>query len=292
VPADLPQAFSGVARGFPILFLLVVVAGGWPSKLIAIMSLGSPLLGAYFTARLHKFFKPKAGILSWSVPSEVASISFPEGVGLLVLGSLGFIAGVLSGKPTNRRLIALVVIRLCGSTLRGLCKDRATAKDMLSKQGLRPTSLLDMDIGGAMDASYVLGFGGDLGLDLLPVASRMLPCTLRHFLDGGTTSFFPETSWVARSSIPEVDGPPWKVLWHKDVVLGMGLFPCSRSLLLVYCPSHFFLHHWVCCSLSSTERLRLHQLPLAMDTALRELSPTHVLPFEDSPPPNLFVSVF
>ncbi len=133
------------------------------------MSLGLPLLGAYFPARLHKFFKPKAGILSWSVPSEVASISFPEGVSLLVLGSSGFIACVLSGQPTNHQVIALVLIRLCGSTLQGLCKDRATAKDMLSKHSLHPTSLLDVGNGGATDASYVLGFGGYLGSDVLPV---------------------------------------------------------------------------------------------------------------------------
>jgi hypothetical protein len=87
--------------------------------------------------------------------------------------------------------------------------------------------------------------------------------------------FFPETSWVACSSIPEVNGPPRKVLWHKDVVLGTSLFPCSRLISLVYCPSHFFPHHWECRSLSSTERLRLHQLPLAMNMALWELSLTH-----------------
>jgi hypothetical protein len=194
MPADLPRAFSGVARGLTIPFPLVVVAGGWPSELIAITSLGLPLLGAFYPARLHKFFKPKAGISSWSIPSEVASISFPEGVGLLVLGSSGFIAGVLSGQPTNCQVIALVLIWFCGSTLQGLHKDRAMAKDMLSKHGLHPTFLLDADNGGATDASYVLGFGGDLGLDGLPVASRMLPCTLCHFLDGGTVGFFPKTS--------------------------------------------------------------------------------------------------
>jgi hypothetical protein len=45
-------------------------------------------------------------------------------------------------------------------------------------------------------------------------------------------------------------------------------------------------------SLSLPERLQLYQLPLLMDLVLQDLDPRHGLPFEHSPPPDLFVSIF
>ena len=142
--------------------------------------------------------------------------------------------------PT-RWVITLVLVWLCGLPLQGLCKDRATAKDeVLSKHGLHPASFLDVNNEGSTDTCHVLVFGEDLGSDFLPTLSGGLPCTLHHFLNGSNGSFFPDTAWVARSSIPVVSKPPWKVLWHMDLVLGETLFPCSQPLLLVYCPSHFF----------------------------------------------------
>jgi hypothetical protein len=115
---------------------------------------------------------------------------------------------------------------------------------------------------------------------------------LRHFLDRGTMGFFPGTARVAQLAVPAVDQAPWKVLWHLDAVLGEGLFPCTRPLSEVYCPSHFFPRQWVWQLLSILEFPRLYQLPLGMDPLLRQHSPTHGLPFEDYPPPNLFISIF
>ena len=44
---------TGVAQGLSPPFSLVVVAGGWPSKLIAVLLMGLPLMGVYFPAKLH-----------------------------------------------------------------------------------------------------------------------------------------------------------------------------------------------------------------------------------------------
>jgi hypothetical protein len=147
-------------------------------------------------------------------------------------------------------MIASFLVRLHGSPLQGLRKDRATAKEVLSKHGLCPASFLDANNGGATDARHVLGFGRNLDSDILPTLSDGLPCTLCHFFDGSTAGFFPHMAWVARSSIPVVSKPPWKVLWHMNAVFGEGLFPCSQLLSLVYCPSHFFPWQWVWRSLS------------------------------------------
>ncbi len=156
---------------------------------------------------------------------------------------------------------------------------------------MRPASFPDANNGGVTDACHVLGFGRDLGSNLLPTLLGGLPCTLRHFLDGGTGSFFPDMARVAQFSILVVSKSPWKVLWHMDAVLGEGLFTCSRPLLLVYCPSHLFPWQWVWHELSILELLCLYQLPLAMDLALRGVSLVQLLPFKDSPPQDLFVSV-
>jgi len=150
----------------------------------------------------------------------------------------------------------------------------------------------DSDNGGATDACHTIGFGADLGSGILPSSSMGLPRTLRHFLDGGATGAFPDSVRVVRSSVPVVIDPPRKVLWHSDTVLGKGLFLCSRPRSFVLCPSHFFPWHWIRHMLTLPELFRLYQLPLELDTWLRTLSPDTWLPFEDSPPPDLNVSIF
>ena len=279
-------------RGLRIPFPFVLVAGSWPSDLIAARSLDLPILGAYFPARYHRFFKPKGDIPSWFTPSDVPS-SFPEGTGLLLSGSATFVDGVLNGfSPTPRRVIASVLIRLQDATVRGLRKDKALARALLVTHGLRPVVFPDSDNGGATDAYHTIGFGADLCSSILPSSSMGLPRTLRHFLDGGATGSFPDSVRVVRSSVPVVLDPPRKVLWHSDTVLGEGLFPCSRPRSLVLCPSHFFPRHWIRRMLTLPELFRLYQLPLELDTGLRTLSPDTWLPFEDSPPPDLYVSIF
>jgi hypothetical protein len=150
----------------------------------------------------------------------------------------------------------------------------------------------DSDNGGATDACHTIGFGADLCSSILPSSSMGLPRTLRHFLEGGATGSFPDSVRVVRSSVPVVFDPPRKVLWHSDTVLGEGLFPCSRPRSLVLCPSHFIPRHWIRRMLTLPELFRLYQLPLELDTGLRTLSPDTWLPFKDSPPPDLYVSIF
>jgi hypothetical protein len=212
---------------------------------MAIISLGLPLVGAYFPSRLHRFFKPKGSVTSWFVPSDVKTTVFPEGVRLLVSESERFIDGIMVDVGPTRRIVALVVVKLRGAALRGLCKDRALAKDLLNRHGSRPVFFLDAENGGATDACHVIGFGGDLCLDILPMPSKGLPLTLRHFLDRGAKGSFLETSRVPRSAVLVVADPPRTVLWHLDAVLGEGLFPCTRPRSLVYCPSHFFPRQWI-----------------------------------------------
>jgi hypothetical protein len=224
VPA-LPRLISGVVRGLAVSFLLIVVAGGWPSALLAILSLGLPLVGAYFPSRFHCYFKPKGGVTSWFTPSALNTTSLPAGVGLLVSGSKRFINGIMGAVGPTQRIIALVEISLRGATVQLLRKNRASAMELLTWHGMQPILIRDSENGGATDACHVLGFGHDLGSDGVPTASKGLPLTLRHFLDGGAQGPFPKTSRVPRSAVPVVDGPPQSVLWHLDRVLGGGALP-------------------------------------------------------------------
>jgi hypothetical protein len=107
---------------------------------MAIISLGLPLIGAYFPPRFHCYFKPKCGVTSWFVPSDIKTTVFPEGVGLLVSGSERFIDGIMKAVGPTRRIIALVEIKLCGATLRELRKGRASAKELLKRHGMHPVS--------------------------------------------------------------------------------------------------------------------------------------------------------
>ena len=288
----LPRLISGVVRGLAASFPFIVVAGGWPSALLTILSLGLPLVGAYFPPRFHRYFKPKGGVTSWFTPSALKTTRLPAGVGLLVSGSERFINGIMGTVGPTRRIIASVEISLRGATSRGLRKSRASANEFLTRHGMQPVSFLDSDDGRATDACHVLGFGRDLGSDGLPRASKGLSLTLRHFLDGGAKGLFPKTSRVPRSAVPVVDDPPRSVLWHLDTVLGEGLFPCTRPLSLVYCPSHFFPGQWIRRSLNLPELFQLYRLPLTLDPLMSECDPARCLPFEDAPAPNVFVSIF
>jgi len=48
----------------------VIVAGGWPSALIALLALNLPVQSAYFPARFHKYIKTsKCEVMLWKTPS-------------------------------------------------------------------------------------------------------------------------------------------------------------------------------------------------------------------------------
>ena len=235
----------GIVRGLAVSFPFIVVAGGWPSAFMAIISLGLPLVGAYFPPKFHRYFKLKGGVTSWFTPSALKTTRLPEGVGLLLSGSEQFINGIMGTVGPTRRIIALVEISLCSTTLRGLCKSRVSVKELLKRHGMQPASFLDSENGGATDACHVLGFGQDLGSDVLPMASKGLPPTLCHFLDVGVKGAFLKTSRVPCLSVSVVDDPSQSELWHLDTVLGEGLFPCTRPRSLVYCHSHFFPGQWI-----------------------------------------------
>jgi hypothetical protein len=201
-------------------FPFVVVLGGWPSELMAIILLGFPLVGAYFPSRLHRYFKPKCGVASWFVASDVKTTVFPEGVGLLVSGFERFIDGIIADVVLTHRIIALVVTKLRGASVQGLCKERVLAKELLDWHGLHPISFLDAENGGATDACHVIGFGGDLCLNILPTSLKGLPLTLCHFLNGGAKGSFLESSRVPRLAVLVITDPPRSVLRHLDAVLG------------------------------------------------------------------------
>ena len=134
----------------------------------------------------------------WFVPSDVKTTVFPEGIGLLVSGSKRFIDGIIPDMGLTRQLIASVVIKLCGTSLQGPCKDRALAKELLNWHGLHHVSFLDAQNRGATNACHVIGFCGDLCSDILPTSLNVLPLALRHFLDGGAKGLFLETSRMPR----------------------------------------------------------------------------------------------
>ena len=162
----------------------------------------------------------------------------------------------------------------------------------MRSHGLRLAFFLDSDNGGATDACHVFGFGHDLGSSILPVSDRGLALTFRHFLDGGTEGRFLDSQKVLKSTIPESLSPPRIVLWHQDVVMSTGLFPSLLPGSRVYCPSHFFPKSWIAHPLSTIQLLRLYQLPLSFDGVLGGLDMAKGLPFEDSPAPDLFTSIF
>jgi hypothetical protein len=170
------------------------------------------------------------------------TLTFQRGQACWFQGPPDFINSILLDLSLTCCVIALVLFWLHSLSVRSMRKDQATAKKMLNWHDLCVVSFLDSDNGGARDACYMVGFGGDLVSDVLPGSMMGLPWTLCHFLGGGTVGFFPLEARIPCLSIPTSKAPPQKVLWHLDGVLGEVLFPSSRPMSEVYCPSHFFPH--------------------------------------------------
>ncbi len=137
-----------MARALNAPFALIVISGGWPSDLIAVLLLGLTRLGAYFPSKFHQYFKPKGGLTTWFAPSDVKRAVFPEEVGILVSSSPSFVSGILVDIGPIRRLIVSVLPCLCDATSRGLQKDQAAAKALLAQHNLRPMSFPDAENGG------------------------------------------------------------------------------------------------------------------------------------------------
>jgi hypothetical protein len=288
----LSRCLLGVFQWVDAPFSLVILLGGWPSGLIAVHSLGLPLLGAFFPASIHRYFKPKGGASYWNTPSDIISTVFLEEVGFLILGSPNFFEYAFGLVGSVGPVIASVLLLLRGTTPKEHRKHWSAAQALLWRCGLHTAFFLDSTNGGAMDACHLFGFGPGLCLDTIPTSLGGLLLALKHFLDGGKKGYIPPSALVAQSLVPALDDPPLRVVWHLDVVFSKGLFPCGRLRSLVYCPSYFFPNKWVARPLALPKLLWLYQLPILMDVVLRALEPDKGLPSEDSPAPDLFASVF
>jgi len=79
----------------------VIVAGGRPSALIALLALNLPVQSACFPARFHKYIKPsKCEVTLWKTPSTFSYDNMSGEVIFLVSGTPAFIRGMLSSIPS------------------------------------------------------------------------------------------------------------------------------------------------------------------------------------------------
>jgi hypothetical protein len=116
-----------------------------------------------------------------------------------------------------------------------------------------------------------------------------LPCTVRHVLNGGVEGKY---TTVLMSALPQVVNPPRAVLLHKGVVMLEGLFPSCFLGARIYAPSYKMASRWVVHGLTLGEHLGLHQMPLDIDPLVAYWNTCKQLPFKDSPPLEVYTSVF
>jgi hypothetical protein len=282
----------GRLRGVVPPLPFVIVSGGWPSALIALLALNLPVQSAYFPSKLHKYIKSsKCEVSLWKTPSTFSYDNVSGEVIFVVSGTSEFIRGVLSSLPSEgvERTIASVEFPLRGTSRGVVTSCRFQGRAVLVDFGLRPVDFWDRTCGGATDAIHTFGFGTRLRSAVFPVPEPGLALCLRHFIDGGTLLVSPRM--VLRTSVPTLDSVA-RVRWHGNILLSGGLFPCQYPWALVYCPCYRSPAKLVVRALTSLEMLRLYQLPLSMDASLAGLDPELPLPYEDLAPPGLFTSVW
>jgi hypothetical protein len=177
----------------------------------------------------------------------------------------------------------------CSILCQDLKREMEAGRDLCKDHGLQLLTLSNAVLGSVTDSQHLLGLGHDLRSSVTPAVKAGLPCTVRHVLDGGVEGKFPT---VLVSALPQVVNPPRAVLLHEGVVrpesLFLYCFPNSR----IYALSHKMALQWVVCGLTLGERMRLHQMPLHMDLLLADWNSGKWLPFEDSPSPEVYMSVF
>jgi hypothetical protein len=272
--------------------LFVVVAGAWPGGLVSLISLGLPVLEAYFPARFQGCFKGSkdcvinwTSILSFHGPSQGHHDSI-----FVVSGNSSFLQRILPTFRTSGRLIVTVDFERGAASRPALKRATADGHAVLLEHGLRPLVISDAATGGATDAQFVIGLGSDLSSLSMPVVEIGLQRTIRHIIDGGVEGRFPS---VLREAIPLAsDNPPRAVLWHNEILRAEGLYPCRIPNAKVYCPSYRMPKRWVIRQLTIREKLRLFQLPLSMDESLGGSNSVGQLPFADSPSPEIYTSLF
>ena len=255
------------------------------------LALDLPILGAYFPTKFHQYFKVAGGSGPiWSSTRDFRGPEGPPNVIYLIGGSVDFLHRILQGFPDHQRVIITVSWTRRGATRTGIQRSVKAGHALLALFNLRPLQLLDSAFGGATDCLYLLGFGTNLGSSVTPsVIKNGLPRTLRHVLDGGTEGRFRS---IPKELLPALNSPARTVLIHNGVARPEGLLPCRSPNIHVYAPSYKLRDRWVIRELTLTERFRLHQLPLYMDTLLGGLNPRVPLPFEDSPSPEIYTSLF
>jgi hypothetical protein len=109
----------GRLRGVVPPLPFVIVSGGWPSALIALLALNLPAQSAYFPSKLHKYIKSsKCEVSLWETPSTFSYDNVSGEVTFVVSGTSEFISGVLSSIPSEgvQRTIASVEFPLRGTS--------------------------------------------------------------------------------------------------------------------------------------------------------------------------------
>jgi len=288
------RVVSGVLHPIQPPSSFVVASNSWPSSLIALQSLDLPVEGAYFPAAYHDLVKAKRHRYSpWCSPCDF-TLSLKRGVVYLVSGTPGFVSKCVTALGPSAPIVAHVEVRARGLSLKCLKQSLLAARNLVKDLGLVPTIWWDEMFGGATTSRFVFGVSHELAAEGPPTVIPSLPRDLGNFLCGKSGHY--GMPLVDQGSLPTFSEVPAarKAIWHENVLLPRGLLPCHKPQSRVYCPSVFHPGKFGVRPLALQELLRLYQLPLSMDSAIRDrhFNLQHALPFESAPPPDMFVSFF
>lgn len=250
---------------------VVIVSQGWPSSLIAALSLGVPVEGAYFPYHLHKFFKPtKSRHIIWQSTASF-NMSRHGDVIFIVSGSVDFLDDLWPKLRGTQSVIAQVITPMRDVSFKRLQYSRRVAHQWLSTRGLKTSTWSDELSGGSTDASFVFGFGDDLGTLRVPTVVPSLARRLEHVLCPTAGWWTDESATLAQCSAVTDQVPKRCGMWCEGALLPQGVYPCQHAGAFVVCPTVYVKGGGhVVRRLCMEELLRLHQLPLEMDAAISE----------------------
>ena len=291
--------------------------------MLPVLAFDLPLAGVFFPSVLHRYFKPPASKprFKWLPTESFRHAVFKGTAFFFVTGDLAFLRDILPSLPDLGRVIMGVEMPLRSThsdSAKFLARSRAkAARFLINTAHLSAVTLRDSRFGGATDASFVFGFGNQLHGSSIPVEVPHAPYVLRHYLDGGARGWYDRCSSL---DLPTLEDEVNHVIWgdpqlasqrrvrngpnpggddehfvadHAGAFIRQeGLFPRNNPLVRVACPSYFVKRKLSLRPLTMPEVLRLHQLPLDMDSWFRDgFKISDVLPFEDCASPVIYTSI-